>query len=75
MELRDYKIKLINNIWYILLVLCTWFNSFSIQLEAHLDNQNINVLKRTEAGAGARAMKKRELRSRGHTHENQKHRS
>jgi len=27
---KNYQIKLLEKIWYILLVLCTWFNSFSI---------------------------------------------
>jgi len=52
-KLRDETTQ---KVWYILLVLCTWFYAFSIQVEAHQDNQNINMWKRTEAGAGARAM-------------------
>jgi len=56
---KNYPIRLLNKVWYILLVLCTWFSSFSIQLEAHQDNWNINVWKWTEAGAGVWAMKKR----------------
>jgi len=55
---KNYQIKLLKKVWYILMVLCTWFNSFSIQREAHEDNWNINVWKRTEAGAGVWAMKK-----------------
>jgi len=35
---KDYQIKLLKKAWYILLVLCTWFNSFSIQREGHQDN-------------------------------------
>ena len=68
---KNYPIRLLKKFWHILLVLCTWYISCSIQLEAHEDNWNINVWKRTEAGAGVWAMKKRELRSRNHTHENQ----
>jgi len=37
----------------------SWFNAFSTQLQAHLDNKNNNVWKRSEAGARAWAMKKR----------------
>jgi len=55
---KNYHINLLKKVWYILLVLCTSFNSFSIQLETHQDNWNINVRKRTEAGAGVLAMKK-----------------
>jgi len=32
---ENYQIKLLKKIWCILLVLCTLFNSFSIQLKAH----------------------------------------
>jgi len=32
---KNYQIKLLKKVWYILLVLCT---SFSIQLEAYQDN-------------------------------------
>jgi len=48
---KKYQIKLLKKVWCILLVLRTWFNSFAIQFEAHQDNLNINVWKRTEAGA------------------------
>jgi len=40
---KNYLSKLLKKVWFILLVLCTSFNSFSIQLEAHQDNQNNNV--------------------------------
>ena len=36
---KNYQIKLLNKVWRILLVLCTWFNSFSIQLGAHQVNK------------------------------------
>ena len=36
---KNYQIKLLKKVWCILLVLCTWFNSFSIQLEAHQANK------------------------------------
>ena len=36
---KHYQIKLLKKVWCILLVLCTWFNSFSIQLEAHQVNK------------------------------------
>jgi len=36
---ENYQIKLLEKIWCILLVLCTLFNSFSIQLEAHQVNK------------------------------------
>jgi len=35
---KNYQIKLLKKVWYILLVLCTWLYSFSIHLEAHQDN-------------------------------------
>ena len=53
-----YLTKSLKNFWYILCVSSTWFNSFSVQLEPHEKNSNINVRKRTEAGAGTRTMKK-----------------
>ena len=37
--LENYQIKLLKKISCILLVLCTLFNSFSIQLEAHPVNK------------------------------------
>jgi len=40
MLVNNYQIKLLKKVWYILLVLCTWFNSFFIQLEAHQDKQS-----------------------------------
>ena len=55
---KNYYYTLRKKIWYILLILCTWFSSFSIHLEAHQNNLNINLWKRTEAGDGAWAMKK-----------------
>ena len=36
---ENYQIKLRKKIWWILLVLCTLFNLFSIQLEAHQVNR------------------------------------
>ena len=35
---KNCQIKLVKKIWYILLIMRTWFTSFSIQLEAHQDN-------------------------------------
>jgi len=35
---KNYRIKLLKDVWYIPLILCTWYNLFSIQLEAHQDN-------------------------------------
>ena len=54
---KNYQIKLLKKVCYILLVLCTWFDSFSNQLEAHQDSYNINVWKRTETEVGAGAVK------------------
>jgi len=50
---KIYQIQLLKEVWYVLIVLCTWFNSFSIQLETHHGNWNVNVWKRTEGEAGA----------------------
>ena len=36
---KTYQIKLLKKVWCILLVLSTWFNSFSIQLEARQVNE------------------------------------
>jgi len=55
---KNYLIRLLKKVWHILLVLCTWYISCSIQLEAHEDNWNINEWKRTEATAGVWAKKK-----------------
>jgi len=35
---KNSQIRLLKKVWCILPVLCTWLNSFSIQLEAHQDN-------------------------------------
>ena len=45
------KLPVLKNVWYNLIVLCTWFNSFSIQLETHQVFENIHLWKRTESGA------------------------
>jgi len=36
---KNYWIKLLKNVWYIFLVLCTSFSSFSIQLEVEQDSK------------------------------------
>ena len=36
---KNYQVKLFKMVWFIFLILCTWFNSFSIQLEAHQVNK------------------------------------
>ena len=35
---ENCQMRLLERVWDILLVSCTWFNSFSIQLEAHQNN-------------------------------------
>ena len=35
---KNYQMKLLKIVSYVLLVLWTWFSAFSIQLEPHQDN-------------------------------------
>ena len=63
---KNYQIKLLKKVWCILSVLCTWFNSFSIQVEAH----QVNKVLMYENNQKPEPLK-RELRNQSRTHENQ----
>jgi len=58
---KKYRIRLLTNVWYILLVLCSLLHLFHFPFNLRLTKtiENIYVWKQTETGSGAGAMKKR----------------